>query len=866
MKRIYLFLSILLCALTMSAQSVWVFNSGDSISWQPIQDMTITYEKDLAGFFWQNIQTGTLDVVRMPINTGDGITFADTPFMQAEKNHIEVTNAEPRRFEVRLKTNITDWNSTTCQSEAEWLRLVDTNGSMFPVIVYTFEYDVNFSSTDRDTQITFKNEQYNLIETVSLLSKGEKNDLETERAALMELYYMTDGDNWTNNTNWGSDKPVGEWYGCETDSQGRIMYLGLYNNNLTGMIPETISGLSHLESFSLGCNHLSGNIPTSIGDIKTLYYLDLSWNELTGTIPESLFKMPSLYNIHLNDNKLSGSFPECLTRLMDNVEFYWHMDLRGNYFTGKIPDVIVNHPRFKDMWTNFLCQYTDLDLSNVVLYAPDFELVDIDGNIIKSSELYKNNKLTLLYNWESWCSFSNAFNENLIPAYNQFHEKGFEVLGLSTLCDWAIPCVDEAEYRTYLSEKSVPWHNVAQSHNLNPGEKSNNIPILYSCDSPNTVLVDQDGKIISQSLARNGGEDYIQIIPRLEEYFGESVKYDYYTSTDYSHDEEVLTLQTATEGNGIDLVFLGEAFTDKDMGSGEKYEQKMQEAVEQFFNEEPYASLRSRFNVYAVKVVSPNAEFGSGARHTINGSDEKAFEYAKKAVGGNVKRMMVGVVYNTDYAIDRSYTTMYEDDGSFVAYIRDGVSNVLNHEMGGHGIAFLFDEYVEPGMEDQSPSEEDKVVLDAVFANYGEGANVDWRSNPSDVKWAHFINDSRYANEKIGVYEGAWFRGRGVYRPTENSMMRYNDCGFNAPSREAIYKRVMKLSEGESWIYDYETFVSFDTPAREAYKQQNAARRVQRQEQNTSKKRIESRPPTIYKGTWRDAGKCEKVEFSTFTE
>lgn len=38
---------------------------------------------------------------------------------------------------------------------------------------------------------------------------------------------------------------------------------------------------------------------------------------------------------------------------------------------------------------------------------------------------------------------------------------------------------------------------------------------------------------------------------------------------------------------------------------------------------------------------------------------------------------------------------------------------------------------------------------------------------------------------------------------------------FNAPSREAIYKKIMKLSEGPDWQYDYETFAVFDAPGRE---------------------------------------------------
>ena len=36
---------------------------------------------------------------------------------------------------------------------------------------------------------------------------------ESDRAALVALYEATDGENWTNNTNWLSDRPIGEWYG-----------------------------------------------------------------------------------------------------------------------------------------------------------------------------------------------------------------------------------------------------------------------------------------------------------------------------------------------------------------------------------------------------------------------------------------------------------------------------------------------------------------------------------------------------------------------------------------------------------------------------------------------------------------------------
>lgn len=76
-----------------------------------------------------------------------------------------------------------------------------------------------------------------------------------------------------------------------------------------------------------------------------------------------------------------------------------------------------------------------------------------------------------------------------------------------------------------------------------------------------------------------------------------------YESSDYSKDGEVTALQTATRGNGINIVLLGDAFSDRLVADG-TYDGTMRKAMEHFFSEEPYKSFRDLFNVYAVNVVS----------------------------------------------------------------------------------------------------------------------------------------------------------------------------------------------------------------------------------------------------------------------
>ena len=63
--------------------------------------------------------------------------------------------------------------------------------------------------------------------------------------------------------------------------------------------------------------------------------------------------------------------------------------------------------------------------------------------------------------------------------------------------------------------------------------------------------------------------------------------------------------------------------------------------------------------------------------------------------------------------------------------------------------------------------------------------------------------------ENNGVYEGALTYSSGAYRPTQKSIMTSTDTEFNAPSREAIWYRINKLTQGEGWEGTHEDFVAF---------------------------------------------------------
>lgn len=344
-----------------------------------------------------------------------------------------------------------------------------------------------------------------------------------------------------------------------------------------------------------------------------------------------------------------------------------------------------------------------------------------------------------------------------------------------------------------------------------------------------------------------------------------------YSSTDFSKDGEVVVLQQAKSGNGIDIVFMGDGYSDRliEMGS---YEADMRAAMEMLFSEEPYTTFRDLFNVYMVKCVSlregaseddtrGNTAFNSYFKGVQIKYDEWVpYDYARKAISDRrIDEAMLIVMLNsamyggTCYMHEPSYDDEVKDygNGTSISFFSTGgnketLKQLLLHEAGGHGFTKLADEYFYQSNGHISYGD----YYDALyFANYGWYKNIDYAlvgsKDASNIKWKHFLEDARYAYDGLGVFEGAYTYLTGAYRPTDISIMRHNTGGFNAPSREAIYQRIHRLAYGKSWTYDYEAFVEYDAKNRKSAPQALQSSLIYSECPHTT-------PPVIIRRNWRD--------------
>lgn len=296
---------------------------------------------------------------------------------------------------------------------------------------------------------------------------------------------------------------------------------------------------------------------------------------------------------------------------------------------------------------------------------------------------------------------------------------------------------------------------------------------------------------------------------------------------DYEYgDGDVITLNEATKGNGVDIVFLGDCYDAADIAAG-NYLADLQEAVGHYFAIEPYATYKDYFNVYAVLGVSDDsgmgtlntikdAKFGStfGEKNLVQPDMNMCFEYACKApIDDNIAQTLIVLVENTTEYGGVCY--MY-GDGSAVACCPKSADaypydfrGIVQHEAGGHGFGKLADEYIYHNAFISTCTCTDGCShVDEFMAGKANGwyANLELTGDMNEVGWSHLIFHPKYSNV-VDIYEGGYFHTRGVYRSEPTSCMNNNIPYYSAISRQAMVERIMEYA-GEQ--FDLETFIDKD--------------------------------------------------------
>ena len=132
--------------------------------------------------------------------------------------------------------------------------------------------------------------------------------------------------------------------------------------------------------------------------------------------------------------------------------------------------------------------------------APDFTMNDTEDKPVKLSSL--RGKVVMIDFWASWCAPCRQENPNVVKLYNQYHEKGFEIIGVSL-------DKDKANWIQAIKDDQLSWIHVSDLQYW-----QNAAARLYGVNAiPQTYLLDKDGKIIAKGLRSE------QLAAKLNELF-----------------------------------------------------------------------------------------------------------------------------------------------------------------------------------------------------------------------------------------------------------------------------------------------------------------------------------------------------------
>jgi cytochrome c biogenesis protein CcmG/thiol:disulfide interchange protein DsbE len=112
--------------------------------------------------------------------------------------------------------------------------------------------------------------------------------------------------------------------------------------------------------------------------------------------------------------------------------------------------------------------------------APAFELTDLEGNSLKLEDY--EGQVVLINFWATWCGPCRIEIPDFIEAYDEFHEKGLEILGVS------LDQTSERDIQEFVQRNKInyPVAMITQEfyNSYRPGQYI-----------PHTIIVDTKGKI-----------------------------------------------------------------------------------------------------------------------------------------------------------------------------------------------------------------------------------------------------------------------------------------------------------------------------------------------------------------------------------
>ncbi|MDR1981626.1 MAG: AhpC/TSA family protein [Tannerellaceae bacterium] len=129
-----------------------------------------------------------------------------------------------------------------------------------------------------------------------------------------------------------------------------------------------------------------------------------------------------------------------------------------------------------------------LELVSVGKPAPDFAATDIEGKQVKLSD-YLGRGYVLIDFWASWCAPCRKENPHLVKLYEEYKDKGFEIIGVSL-------DNQQAPWLKAINDDRLPWLQLIDRNAwAGEGVKKYGVRLISA-----NFLIDKEGVIVGRNL------------------------------------------------------------------------------------------------------------------------------------------------------------------------------------------------------------------------------------------------------------------------------------------------------------------------------------------------------------------------------
>ena len=174
-----------------------------------------------------------------------------------------------------------------------------------------------------------------------------------------------------------------------------------------------------------------------------------------------------------------------------------------NYDTEELDEALTRLEAPLQQMEEYKYMYGKLERMKAVAIGQkytDFGLATPEGEILKISDVHNGNVLLIDF-WAAWCGPCRRANPELVEIYHEYHDQGFEIIGVSL-------DRDSASWLKAIEDDKLTWPQISDLKYWNSeGAELYGVPAI-----PHAVLIDREGTIVAKKLHGQELRDAIEAL------------------------------------------------------------------------------------------------------------------------------------------------------------------------------------------------------------------------------------------------------------------------------------------------------------------------------------------------------------------